>query len=459
MRRWSFLFLVVLLLFSSCTTISLESRPYWIDSTPEIPGLEVFVAKGEGSTETDAKTNAISAALSQMGEAIGYDLETMYFRELFSTQEILDLGARIADEYKWEIDGNWTYYIAVTADEEIFAAARTPESIEYRKNLDSITSLLDGSLEAYKENRDIEGVEKLLEALVLSLEGNISSEVLDPDLILEKALTYLGQIQIESAKKGRNDDEDSFVFRVVRKKGLMYPVVEEATVECSYWALTVEGEIKQFSHPAKTDSKGRFSFNRTNPYILRTGELKLSVRIDEDLMARLSRVAPSYMVEKIEEAVEKGSMVYSYSYAPLQDLESIAFAFAEYGYDGTLLKEEGHLASTLQRIFSIEGMDNVNLFFADGEDENENLESLLSLYDSFSQIYIIRMGVVGRNRIDDTIYSRAEGKIIRVDTATGEKTYTENFHYTGSGLSSQEADSMALSVLSSVISAYLLGEF
>ena len=69
------------------------------------------------------------------------------------------------------------------------------------------------------------------------------------------------------------------------------------------------------------------------------------------------------------------------------------------------------------------------------------------------------MGVVGRNRIDDTIYSRAEGKIIRVDTATGEKTYTENFHYTGSGLSSQEADSMALSVLSSVISAYLLGEF
>ena len=104
-------------------------------------------------------------------------------------------------------------------------------------------------------------------------------------------------------------------------------------------------------------------------------------------------------------------------------------------------------------------MDNVNLFYADGEDENENLESLLSLYDSFSQIYIIRMGVVGRNRIDDTTYSRAEGKIIRVDTATGKKTYTENFHYTGSGLSSQEADSMALSVLSSVISAYLLGEF
>ena len=165
------------------------------------------------------------------------------------------------------------------------------------------------------------------------------------------------------------------------------------------------------------------------------------------------------MVENLEEAIEKGIMVYSYSHSPLQDLQSIAFAFAEYGYDGTLLKEEGHLASTLQRIFSIEGMDNVNLFYADGEDEHENLESLLSLYDRFSQIYIIRMGVVGRNRIDDTIYSRAEGKIIRVDTATGEKTYTENFHYTGSGLSSQEADSMALSVLSSVISAYLLGEF
>ena len=131
-------FLVFSVLFSlllfSCTTLTYSERPSWIDAVPEIPGEKVFVASGVGNSEVEARSNAVLSVLSQMGEEIGYSLEEKYFRELFSSLVISDLGARIADEYSWEIDGEWTVYVAVTALDEAFEGAKSPEFLEIQKS-------------------------------------------------------------------------------------------------------------------------------------------------------------------------------------------------------------------------------------------------------------------------------------------------------------------------------------
>ena len=244
--------IVVLLLFS-CTTLDTGLRPSWIDKAPEIPGEKVFIASGNGKSEVEARSNAVLSALSQMGSEIGYDIEDKYFRELFSSLVIEDLGARIADEYSWQIDGEWTVYVAVTASEEVFEGAKSPEFLEIQNRAKDISLLLSQSLEAYKNNKDMEAVEKILQGALIALSGEVKNDEYSAESLFDKAIKYLNNLRIENVKPSRDTPSGSLEFRVVRTKGLMYPVVEDAVVECSYSAISLTGVIEEFSHLARTN--------------------------------------------------------------------------------------------------------------------------------------------------------------------------------------------------------------
>lgn len=451
--------ILVFILLYSCTTMSISERPSWIDAVPEIPGEKVFVASGMGTSEVEARSNAVLSALSQMGEEIGYSLEEKYFRELFSSLVISDLGARIADEYSWEIDGEWTVYVAVTAVDETFEGARSPEFLEIQKREEEISSLLSSSLDAYKNNRDMEAVENVLQAALISLSGEVKNEEYSPEFLFEKAIGYISNLKIENVKPSRDTPSDSLEFRVVRKKGLMYPVVENALVECSYSAISLSGEIENLSHLARTNAKGRFVMNRTNPYALHEGSIKLSMHIDDDLMFNLSLKAPVDLMRRLDEAIENESLEYSYSFPPRQDTTSVVIALAEYNYDGSIRKEDGVLKSILENMFAYQGITFDNIVFAEGEEESDNIESLLSQYGHMNKVYIIRMGVVSRIKIDDKVYSRAEGKIIEIIPSTLERNDVSAFHSCVSGSGEKEADENTLEKISQVICGFLLGEF
>ena len=456
-------FLVFSILFScllfSCTTIVDSERPSWIDAVPEIPGEKVFVASGMGNSEVEARSNAVLSALSQMGEEIGYSLEEKYFRELFSSLVISDLGARIADEYSWEIDGEWTVFVAVTAMDETFEGARSPEFLEIQKREEEISSLLSSSLDAYKNNRDMEAVEDILQAALISLSGDVKNEEYSPEVLFEKAIKYLSNLRIENVKPSRDTSSSSLEFRVQRTKGLLYPMVENALVECSYSAISLSGEIENLSHLSRTNAKGRFVMNRTNPYALHEGNIKISVHIDDDLMFNLSLKAPKELMASLNKAIDDGSLECSYSFPPRQDISSVVIALAEYNYDGSMRKEDGALKSVLENLFALQGISFETIVFAEGEEESDNIEALLSQYSHMEKIYVIRMGVVSRINIDDKVYSRAEGKIIEINPSISEKNDVSAFHACVSGSSEKEADENTLEKLSQVICGFLLGEF
>ena len=457
-KAWILSIIFSLLLFS-CTTVESLGRPSWIDSVPEIPGEKVFVSSGSGSSEVEARSNAVLSVLSQMGEEIGYSLEGKYFRELFSSLVIEDLGARIADEYSWEIDGEWTVYVAVTASDETFNEARSPEFLEIQKREEEIQKLLSESLEAYKDNRDMEAVEKILNAALISLSGEIKNEEYSPDALFDQAIGYITNLRIESVKPSRDTPSGSLEYRVVRTKGLMYPVVEDAVVECRYSAISIEGEIETFSHLARTNGKGRFVANRTNPYSLHEGEIKISMHIDDDLMFNLSLKAPEYLMNRLKDSVEEGSFVYSYSFAPRQDTSSVVVALAEYNFDGSLRVEDGVLKEVLVDMFASQGITLENIVYAEGEEENDNIESLLPEYSHMNKIYIIRMGVVSRIPIGDKVYSRTEGRIIEITPSTMERNDVTSLHYCASGKDEREADENTILKQAQIICGFLLGEF
>ena len=460
MKKANILFLILIIFFlSSCTTLSIKERPSWIDSVPEIPGERVFIASGVGGSEVEARSNAVLSVLSQMGEEIGYNLEDKYFRELFTTLTIVDLGARLADEYSWEIEGEWTVYVAVTALDETFNSARSPEFLEIQKSEEEIAALLSQSLDAYRNNRDREAVEKILEAAIISLSSEIKNEEYSPEVLFDRAIGYISNLRIENVKPSRDPPSGSLEFRVVRTKGLMYPVVENAIVECSYSALSLAGETEEFSHLARTNGKGRFVLNRTNPYAIHDSDIKMTMHIDEDLMFRLSLKAPQYLLDKLASAIEEGSLVFSNTFPSRQDVSSVVIALAEYNYDGSIRREDGVLKPVLENMFSLQGIELHDIVYAEGEEEDENIEPLLAQYGGFDKIYIIRMGVVSRIEIGDLVYSRTEGRLIEINPKTNERKDVSSFHCCFSGSNEKEADENTLLKQAQVICGFLLGEF
>ena len=299
----------------------------------------------------------------------------------------------------------------------------------------------------------------VLQAALISLSGEVKNEEYSPESLFEKAIGYISNLKIENVKPSRDTPSDSLEFRVVRKKGLMYPVVENALVECSYSAISLSGEIENLSHLARTNAKGRFVMNRTNPYALHEGSIKLSMHIDDDLMFNLSLKAPVDLMRRLDEAIENESLEYSYSFPPRQDTTSVVIALAEYNYDGSIRKEDGVLKSVLENMFAYQGITFDNIVFAEGEEESDNIESLLSQYGHMNKVYIIRMGVVSRIKIDDKVYSRAEGKIIEIIPSTLERNDVSAFHSCVSGSGEKEADENTLEKISQVICGFLLGEF
>ncbi|MGN1163377.1 MAG: hypothetical protein ACI4S4_01085 [Candidatus Ornithospirochaeta sp.] len=460
MKKVLLIILATFLVFlSSCTTVSFGTRPSWIDSKPEIAGMKVFVGGGVGKTEAEARSNAVGELLSQIGDAIGYDVRDKYFRELYSARSIQDLGAEIRDEYSWKAGDDWTVYLAVTAQEEIFDAARSPEYLETQKRDEKIRGYIDASLEAYKANKDMAAVENLLEAAIIALEGNGSGSSYDPMDIIDKAIGYLEKMRIEESKGGKNVPSSSLVFKVVRTKGILYPAVEEALVSCTYRAANPDGGEGEFRHIARTDSKGKFVFNRTNPYALHQGEIVFSVHIDDDLMFRLGLKADKAILDKISDALEKSNLVYSCSFPQRLEGENVLVAIAEYSIDGTLMGEDGVFSSVLSSIFSSHDIELGNVVYADGEDMVEMVESLLSEYPDMERIFILRMGVVSRTEAGDMWYSRTEGSMTTIYPETGETEVMEDFYYAAGGKSPEEADRNSLTAEAQIISGFLLGEF
>ena len=79
-------------------------------------------------------------------------------------------------------------------------------------------------------------------------------------------------------------------------------------MECSYSAISLSGEIENLSHLSRTNAKGRFVMNRTNPYALHEGNIKISVHIDDDLMFNLSLKAPKELMASLNKAIDDGSL-------------------------------------------------------------------------------------------------------------------------------------------------------
>ncbi len=362
-----------------------------------------FKAEGIGESEQAARTEALEAILAQMGEGLGYTLSTEYLRELTTTGRIEQFEAYISNIEI--VAGEEVHcFVSVLVPADSYYSNRSDEYIKMLEREDDIRALIAEAEEHYRNNRDSEALYSMLEALDLSLSGGISDPSLSPETLRDKAIGYLGNMEIRASAG------DVFSITVYRRKGIFHPRVDRCTVEMLYARLNSSGIAVRDTLSVLTDQKGNCEFVQTDPYALRYGELVFRVDLPDDTLQAIGSKAGDGFLDPLLEVWDSRSVRIIYNGAA--DISKV-IAFAAYRADGSLIENSSAYFEFRKYIEHI-GL-SVELVPAAGEDADEMLGTLSALYPEGTEFIIARVGAVDAHEILNGWIARAEAYVLYPD--------------------------------------------
>lgn len=450
---------LLLLTLISCTsfqelvTPEIGGLPSWVSNPPVRRDRVGFVASGYGSSENEARAEVLKVLLQQVSEDLGRDAYNLYYRELSTTGRIEELdGTTDRTYYDARIDGSGTYYVLVSFDEEKYDAFRTEEQTLAKERENRIASYIEDANRAYRENRDFDAYECVLDALLVSLEGPVNNEEYGSDALLEEAIYYLSPLEIHVSRKGKDASAE---IRVVRNRGFLSPAVVDAPVIGYYRMRNTLGEESLNGVEARTDEKGRYYFNSTNPYILRTGEISFALWDAEDRLAKIDRMAPEGFSAPLHELMDQKVVSYEYDVRGRAEERDLDVVFVEYGADGSDKGTTDAVESF--NAYMDECQVDVVAVKGSGEEEEDVYANYLASGDTHGNVAIVRIGVAESESADDKEIVRVESYVSIYDNSSGNIIYSDDSAQAiGYGVEMSMAEQDAFSQAGRIIASLLL---
>lgn len=455
MRRLLFVIISVLLLFSCATKRSYrEGQPRWTYEIEEVPASRVFVASGSSSTNDGARDVAYNNLLSEIGSAVGLNLGS-YFRELVQRDEASEIGLRIDNYYLYDENGEHEVWVRGLLSNSSYESLRSEGILSQEERTSSIGSLLSAALSDYRENRDGSALTLIMQALSLSLDGPVTNSDYEPDKLLKRAMEYLDNIFLRLYRPSSEMMET--MVEAKRRKGVFYPVVENLLIRASYDMENEMGEIVQSSFLAKTNNEGLLRFNKTNPYMVREGDVVFSVYIDPALINAIQSKAERGFLDEFMSLLDSKSIVYSYVDRGILDLEEAIVALSEYDEEGNSLESElfiDEFRSYLERV----DVRNMEIVYLAGEEE-EDILSQLEIDFPNKRYYIIgRIGLVDSFVGPVLSYAMTQGSLSIYERGNDEPYVNQESFTSSYGNTLEEAEIKALSRESRILAGRLLEE-
>ena len=450
------IFLLFILSLISCNTVNSLLQPDWVTKTPKIVGSVVYVGQGVGKSEEDARDKAYLAVLSKLGENLGYEISTQYFRELVSSDRIQSLSTRISDKYSYQqTNDDWIYYAMATTSSSTLKDSRSPEYILLLDREERISSSLEESLEYYKESEDIQAINKVLDAITISLEGDVNNPDYTPEALRDKAIEYIDNLRIsfEHSKKQKS----GITVKLKRTKGMFYPPVKNATLSAGYQMIDTSGNIIDSFFDCKTDKNGRYLYTNTNPYMIRKGEIVFSLSLDSERLKKIVKVAGEEFVQPIKEAYSSKSITYSYQESAKLPNDSTLIAYVLYDEEGN---EQScpSFAYAIDEYLKTVKATGYQIERTNGDEFEDIYEELCKNYPSYRYFIIIRAGVVGSKQNGEETASRAEGRVAFYDRTKEEQFAIQDSFMLGYGKDEESANVSALENVARIIAGRLLEE-
>lgn len=461
MKKSIILILSIFLLFSCSSFQDLVNQdmgglPSWISNPPIRRDRVGFVSSGTGYTEAEARNDAYKNCLYTVSSDLGLDVYTLYYRELSTTGNIKSLDARTDRTYfNPVVSGKSTCYILVTFDQELYEQTRTEEFSLQKERREKIAQKLEEANKAYRENRDFDAYTAMLEAILISFEGDNGNPEYSSSRLLDEAIYYLSPLEINVT---RNRNDASATIRVTRNRGILSPAVVGAPIKGEYVMRNTLGEMSRNSVEAVTDKKGRYYFNSTNPYILRTGQITFSLFDANDYLGQIDRVAPLGFTKELHSLLEEKSVSYSYDIQDKErelDLDVLIVEYDERGMErGTsdaLSSFNTYMQECQVSLSASEGV---------GEEEEDVYNAYLSSGKVNKLLAIIRIGISESIYTDSKYIVKVESYLTIYDNETGQMIYSDDsVDAIGYGGDKKSAERDAFSQAGRIIASLLLIDF
>ena len=382
----------------------------------------MIVESGTGEDADSARAAAYWNLLERISGDLGYDAAGMYYRELLSSDAVSELHASVTATYRAPEHGAVRYYAMMEIPSESYYQSASDEHTEAIERSGSISAYMDEARECYLRNEDTAALVNTLRALDLSFDGSSASSGYTSSEILSEAMRYLGNIRISVSGNSLDDIPE---VRLRRARGIFYPPVVNASVLVTYPMVAGDGSIISSSITMMTDSDGSAEFIRTNPYMIREGEIRFSVAVPGDLLASVLSKAPAGFMDDFMSLLEDTSALCSYSYPERISSDSCAIGIAAYGSDGVQIGSDPVYAafSDYLRAAGAEGYVVVPVI---GDSDEEALLYLRRMIPLMDHYIILRAGIVDSRSGAGVSYVRTEGQLSIYDASSDEPLSVQN---------------------------------
>lgn len=314
--------IALLFLLISCRSVSamLESAytgvPAWALLKPEARGYVYFVSSSDADSSSQRYNENYRELLSQVSEALGYEVTGTYYRELSTLGTISDLGLRIKETR--ENDG--ILYMLAEADDTVFETMRSPEYIAEKDRRERIEALSDEAMEYYRSNNDIAALDCWIRAADVLSEGPVPGY--SAEEFLSKAADIAKNIKFRIADRSPETGECTLI--VSRDKGVLSPRVTEAPILVTIQVHDHDDSYYSFSYREVTGEDGKVAFSKKYPRMADIGTVDFSL----DLSTKDITYEP--LIREIEDT----RISFDYAIESRAAREGIVIAFSEYDENG-----------------------------------------------------------------------------------------------------------------------------
>lgn len=463
MKRMRLVVLLVALnlLLVSCSSISelvraqVEGLPSWVYTPQQRSGEVSYVGKGVATVTYNARLRAYEDILKQISAFVGEDVQSTYYRELTTTNEIKDFQLTITGEHVLSERGNTEVYLLARMKEDLLQSKRTSVYNEILVRDQEISQLLNEGDRAYRANDDTRAISLYLQAALLASEGPVAERKHELDAVLSKAQTFIEALHF--TLRSPNSSRGRVVVYVRRKSRLLSPKVLNAKVLASYQARNSLGNEYTDYLQFNTTNQGFFEFVPYNQGIVKEGSIIFSLDFSS-LIQRLEQSIGTERIKPIADAARSIRIEFPYQFtSPIQN-QLVVAEIMEFALDGTnlpgssaLLAFESEMASDAVKIVQID------LTSGDLEDQ---LDEVLRLESQAQLAFLGSVGVVAQDLIAENWIVVANGRLMLY--ALPSKTLLNDsfdIEAVGKGSSLQEAREQAFkrfgSIAGYIQSAYM----
>jgi len=328
-------FSVMLCLFvlTGCSTFgaiiksNISGLPVWYYD-PEVrtgKGYTGMFGEGHASTERQAELLAYSDIINKLSEASGTVLSQESYRELSVLGTITQFGLTIEDRHTVTQEGQVAVYIHARLDKNLLDQQTTEETKRRTALVEEIEKLvLDGD-EYVKSGREFSAIRNYMKAMAKGIGEDYIDEEYSFDPLYEVVVELLDSITMSILNP--KPAERTCTVSLTRKGKFVSSAVASAEIDTSYTAVDTRGEEYDDSFVYLTGEDGQFDFTTINETISRTGTIRFSLNLEDELQA-LSKAPDQEKVQNLRNLVD--SKAVSFNYSKAYALGSIATAVIEH---------------------------------------------------------------------------------------------------------------------------------